>query len=110
MDTVTPAGAAVIHSVTEASAPAVTLDVRGILPRNRHPLIFGIFSSLPVGEALLLTNDHDPKPLFYQMQAEEGGQFSWDYVEKGPDRWQVRIGRTGAAPARVVQECCGALG
>jgi hypothetical protein len=45
---------------------------------------------------LLLTNDHDPKPLYYQLQAESTGQFSWDYLEQGPERWQVRIGRTGA--------------
>ena len=66
------------------NAPAaVTLDVREILPRNRHPLIFGIFEVLPIGQALLLTNDHDPKPLFYQFQAESTGLFSWDYIEQG---------------------------
>ena len=55
------------------TSAAVTLDVREILPRNRHPLIFGIFDVLPSGQALLLTNDHDPKPLYYQFQAESTG-------------------------------------
>ncbi len=94
-----------------SNAPAVTLDVRNITPRHRHPLIFGIFESLPLGESLLLTNDHDPKPLYYQFQAESTGQFSWDYLEQGPERWQVRIGRTGA-PATVEpgSRCCGGNG
>ena len=89
---------------------AVTLDVREILPRNRHPLIFGIFEVLPIGQALLLTNDHDPKPLYYQFQAESTGLFSWDYIEQGPDRWQVRIGKTAQATVAAPSKgnCCGA--
>ena len=89
---------------------AVTLDVRDILPRNRHPLIFGIFEALPPGQALLLTNDHDPKPLYYQFQAESTGRFTWDYVEQGPECWQVRIGKTAEAMAvpAAGSRCCGA--
>lgn len=88
--------------------PAVTLDVRAIEPRFRHPLIFGIFEHLPLGHALLLTNDHDPKPLFYQFQAESAGQFSWNYVEQGPERWQVRIAREGkSGDADPEKRCCG---
>lgn len=70
-----------------------TVDVRNIVPRERHPLIFNTFSALQPGEALLLVNDHDPKPLYYQFQAEYAGTFDWNYLEEGPDRWQVRIGR-----------------
>ena len=73
-----------------------TLDVRELAPRERHPLIFGSFDALPAGEALLLVNDHDPKPLFYQFQAEAGGLFTWDYVERGPEIWMVRIGKVAA--------------
>ena len=77
-----------------------TIDVRPIAPRERHPLIFGSFDALASGEALLLINDHDPKPLFYQFQAESKGKFTWDYLESGPDVWQVKIGKpeTSAAP------------
>ncbi|MDT3705487.1 MAG: DUF2249 domain-containing protein [Thiobacillus sp.] len=76
-----------------------TVDVRTIVPRDRHPLIFGTFAELAPGEALLLINDHDPKPLYYQFQAEHGGEFSWEYLESGPDVWQVRIGRVAACCA-----------
>jgi uncharacterized protein (DUF2249 family) len=70
-----------------------TVDVRTIVPRERHPLIFNTFDALQPGEAFLLVNDHDPKPLFYQFSAERQGQFSWEYLERGPETWQVRVGK-----------------
>lgn len=71
------------------------IDVRNIAPRERHPLIFDTFDGLDQGESFLLVNDHDPKPLYYQFQAERTGQFSWEYEEQGPLTWRVRIGRNG---------------
>lgn len=76
-----------------------TVDVRTVPPPQRHPMIFGTFNQLVPGEAMLLVNDHDPKPLFYQFQAELGDIFTWDYIEQGPEVWQVRIGRTAACCA-----------
>lgn len=73
-----------------------TLDVRTIAPPQRHPQIFGIFEGLGDGESFELINDHDPKPLYYQFEAERTGQFTWDYLEQGPDTWRVKIGRATA--------------
>ena len=70
---------------------AVTIDVREISPRERHPLIFNTFDGLTAGTAMLLINDHDPKPLYYQLKAERAGQLGWDYFEEGPEVWRVRI-------------------
>ena len=70
-----------------------TVDVRTIVPRERHPLIFNTFDALQPGEAFLLINDHDPKPLYYQFSAERQGQFSWEYLERGPETWQVKVGK-----------------
>jgi uncharacterized protein (DUF2249 family) len=70
-----------------------TLDVREIVPRLRHQKIFALFQNLKPGEAFELVNDHDPKPLYYTFQAERNGQFSWEYVQQGPEVWRVRIGR-----------------
>ena len=70
-----------------------TLDVTTIVPRERHPLIFDSFDALGTGEAFELVNDHDPKPLRYQLEAERTGGFTWDYLEEGPERWRVRIGK-----------------
>jgi uncharacterized protein (DUF2249 family) len=71
------------------------VDVRPIAPKDRHPLIFGAFENLAASESFILINDHDPKPLYYQFQAERTGQFTWDYLESGPDVWRVRIGQAG---------------
>lgn len=69
-----------------------TLDVRTIPPRERHPLIFKTFDDLQKGEAFELVNDHDPKPLYYQFEAERRGAFTWTYVEKGPT-WRVQVAK-----------------
>jgi uncharacterized protein (DUF2249 family) len=70
-----------------------TVDVRTIIPRERHPLIFNTFHNLAPGDAFLLVNDHDPKPLYYQFQAELSERFQWAYLESGPEVWKVRIGK-----------------
>jgi uncharacterized protein (DUF2249 family)/iron-sulfur cluster repair protein YtfE (RIC family) len=70
------------------------LDVREVIPHERHALIFNTFAELKPGQAFVLINDHDPRPLYYQFQAEHTGQFSWDYLEQGPDVWRVRIRRS----------------
>jgi uncharacterized protein (DUF2249 family) len=70
------------------------LDVRVIPPRDKHPSIFRLFHALAPGESFELVNDHDPKPLWYQFQAEQEGRFGWDYLEEGPEAWRVRISRT----------------
>ena len=70
-----------------------TLDVREMAPRERHPTILSTFDALEPGQALELVNDHDPKPLRYQFEAELPGTFTWDYLEEGPEAWRVRIGK-----------------
>jgi uncharacterized protein (DUF2249 family) len=72
------------------------LDVRPLAPAGRHEAIFAAYGELEPGTGLLVVNDHDPKPLFYQFEAEHTGEFSWDYVEMGPHVWRVRIGRAPA--------------
>ena len=46
------------------------LDVRSIPPAERHPTIYETFQSMESGEVLTIINDHEPKPLFYEFQAE----------------------------------------
>jgi regulator of cell morphogenesis and NO signaling len=70
-----------------------TLDVTRIEPRFKHPKIFETFDALGEGEAFVIYNDHDPKPLYYQLLAERGDIFSWEYLEQGPDAWRIRIAK-----------------
>ena len=80
-------------SGSERKSERMTLDVRDIAPRDRHPLIFDSFDRLQIGEAFRLVNDHDPKPLYYQFMAEHPGEVGWTYLEEGPEVWQVEISR-----------------
>ncbi len=69
------------------------LDVRSLAPMYRHQTIFDTFNALRPGEAFELINDHDPKPLYYQFQAEHTGEFTWEYLEQGPQVWRVLLGK-----------------
>ena len=71
------------------------LDVRAEPPARRHELILDTYARLAPGEGYMLVNDHDPKPLRYQFEAEHPGEFTWAYLEEGPEVWRVRIGRAG---------------
>lgn len=70
---------------------AIELDVRDLVPRDRHTRIFEALDGLQPGETLRLINDHDPVPLLYQLEAERPEHFRWDYIEQGPERWVVDI-------------------
>ncbi|MEZ5175191.1 MAG: DUF2249 domain-containing protein [Acidimicrobiia bacterium] len=70
---------------------SATIDVRVIEPKDKHPRIFEKLHELAAGEKLTLVNDHDPVPLKYQIEAEYPDQFVFEYVESGPDRWEVDI-------------------
>ena len=71
----------------------VVVDVSAVIPRERHPKVLGAWNSLADGTAMVLVNDHDPVPLYYQFAAEYRGGFRWDYLERGPDAWRVRISK-----------------
>jgi uncharacterized protein (DUF2249 family) len=78
------------------------LDVRTLVPAERHRRIFATYDALAAGAKFELVSDHDPKPLYYQFDAEHHGAFTWRYVEQGPEVWRVEIGRPAAkhGPAR----------
>lgn len=69
------------------------LDVTTLEPRLKHPTIFNRFDMLSGGESLVIHNDHDPKPLYYQMLGERGNIFNWEYLEQGPEWWKVKISK-----------------
>ena len=95
----TSAGATPASALSEQEPQPGDLDVRSLPPAQRHALIFSTVAALLPGEAFVLTNDHDPKPLRYQLDAEEPGQIGWEYRAQGPDVWRVQI-------SRVAGHCC----
>lgn len=72
------------------------VDVRTIAPRDRHSLIFDTFDNLAAGQSMVLVNDHEPRPLYYQFLHERADQFTWAYLQEGPLEWQARITRREA--------------
>jgi uncharacterized protein (DUF2249 family) len=74
-----------------------TVDVRVMPPAQRHSTIFNKYNNLKPGTAFELVNDHDPKPLYYQFDAEHKNEFTWKYVEEGPAVWRVLIGKPAKA-------------
>ena len=69
------------------------LNVTTIEPRLKHPTIFEHFDALEAGESFIILNDHDPRPLYYQLLGERGNIFQWDYLESGPEWWRVNIAK-----------------
>lgn len=67
------------------------MDIRPFPPAERHEMFYKAFADIKVGEAFEFINDHDPKPLYYQMEAESKEPFRWEYIESGPDAWKVRV-------------------
>jgi uncharacterized protein (DUF2249 family) len=88
---------AIIINVKQENQPmtpqTLELDVRAIPPREKHPSIFRTFDGLSSGQAMVIINDHDPRPLRYQFMAERADSFDWQYEAEGPEIWRVRISR-----------------
>ncbi|MGH9328062.1 MAG: DUF2249 domain-containing protein [Terriglobia bacterium] len=68
-----------------------TIDVRPITHQQRHPLIFRTYDALKPGEGFIIVVDHDPKPVFFELDFIQKGKFTWDYLEQGPELWRVQV-------------------
>jgi uncharacterized protein (DUF2249 family) len=78
----------------EAQEEAETvLDVRSLPHGLRHDRIFSAVEGLNGSGSVVIVNDHDPKPLYDQLQALYGPTLRWTYLVAGPEEWRVRIGR-----------------
>lgn len=70
-----------------------TINATEYPPHLKHKIIFSTFIKLNAGEAMLLINDHDPKPLRFQFESNYPDQFTWEYIEQGPMLFQVKISK-----------------
>lgn len=74
------------------------LDVRPLRKTDKHPAIFAAYSGLPVGNSFVLVNNHDPKHLHQEFEADHSGSYGWEYLEKGPTVWRIRISKLCTTP------------
>lgn len=81
---------------TSASVDPTHFDVREIPCRVKHAQIFQRWSDLAVGQHFVLINDHDPVPLWYQFCSQFPDAFEWEYLQRGPEEFQVKITKTRA--------------
>jgi regulator of cell morphogenesis and NO signaling len=80
------------------------LDISGIEPRLKHPTIIEWFDNLRGGGAFIIHNDYDPKPLYYRLLVERGDIIKWEYLEHGPEVWEVKISKLTPAGGDTVGE------
>lgn len=69
------------------------VDAREIPPVDRHDQIHQTFADMDPGETLTLINDHDPKPLYYEMEAEVSAFDADSYVveREAPSRFVAQF-------------------
>lgn len=74
------------------SEKTIQLDMRKVGMADRHTRIFDAWKELKEGDRLVITNDHDPKPLQYMLKAQDPkNAFNWEYKKQGPSEWVVEI-------------------
>lgn len=78
------------------------LDIAVIEPEESCRMILEYFDTLVKGEAVILEHDQDPVYLYHHLMEVRAEPFSWERLEDGPPRWQVRITKSaineGALP------------
>ena len=76
--------------------PDQELDIRRLRKPEKHSEIFRMFEALTVGESFVLINDHDPRHLREEFEADYPGGHEWEYLERGPGVWRIRISKLAA--------------
>jgi len=82
--------------MTFATAPALVLDIRSLVPDERYRGLPESFDRLRPGERLRVVTEEDPRPLLRRFQLERSGAFEWIPLESGPETWVTEIVRRAA--------------
>ncbi|GAB2957956.1 hypothetical protein GCM10027280_53400 [Micromonospora polyrhachis] len=69
------------------------LDVRDLPHGQRHAQVLAALDALPAGGALVLIAPHAPRPLLAEVGQRYGDQMATEWLQTGPDVWQVRLER-----------------
>lgn len=70
-----------------------SLDLRSIPTNLRHDRIFETFDALPEDGSIVLVNDHDPRPLYYEFKSVRPDTFGWHVIVSGPQEWRIELRR-----------------
>lgn len=69
------------------------LDAAALSPAVKFQTIMKTFQDLKDGETFILQNNFDPQPLYMQLTSTNPENLIWDYIEKGPDIYKIRIAK-----------------
>ena len=94
----------VAHAISIADDGSMVITIPSIEPRLKHDTIFRVFESLNEGESLIIHNDHDPKPVFYQLLGQHGDIFKWEYLLEGPEWWDIKVTIKAADDTETIGE------
>jgi CRP/FNR family transcriptional regulator, cyclic AMP receptor protein len=72
---------------------AMTLDARSLSPATKTERILESFDKLPIGSALEINEESEPRALRNEMAQLRTGKFSWDARNLGGSRWTIRLER-----------------
>lgn len=84
-------------SAAAATAPMLSvdarLDVRDVPHGQRHALVLSTVDALAPGQAVVLVSSHAPRPVLVELDERFGGRIQAQWLQSGPDVWQVRLER-----------------
>ena len=108
--------AALLVTITRLLQPAApdnpalaaqrVFDLRPVPRPERHALVFTAFDGLALNESFVFINDHDPQPLRMQIEHMRANEMKWEYVERWPEAFRVRVTRV-ALPANWIGSVSG---
>ncbi|WIN00161.1 DUF2249 domain-containing protein [Actinoplanes oblitus] len=70
------------------------IDVRQLPHAERHASVLAALDAVPDDGALVLIAPHAPLPLLSQIDQRYDGRFTTEWLQDGPDVWQVRLHRS----------------
>ncbi|MFC7279963.1 DUF2249 domain-containing protein [Paractinoplanes rhizophilus] len=86
-------------AAAESAAPVGALnidariDVRQLPHAQRHAQVLAALDAVPADGALVLIAPHAPLPLLSQIDQQYDGQFRIEWLQEGPEVWQIRLHR-----------------
>jgi uncharacterized protein (DUF2249 family) len=85
------------RGASDAAAPLLSLDarldVRELPHGERHSRVLTAIDALPADGALVLVAPHAPLPLLAEIDARCPGRIDVEWLQDGPDVWQIRLHR-----------------
>jgi uncharacterized protein (DUF2249 family)/iron-sulfur cluster repair protein YtfE (RIC family) len=81
------------QSVAPVLSVDARLDVRDVPHAQRHARVLTAISELPADGALVLIAPHAPLPLLAEIERRFPGQIDSEWLQEGPQVWQLRLHR-----------------